>query len=799
MELFQDLRYALRMFARNRGFSMTAVAALALGIGATSAIFSVLYGVLWKPLPYEAPDRLVRVYEENPVERFQNFPLSPANFLDYRQQNTVFESIATYVRQDQQFGSEHPERLVGVRVSYGFFHLFGAQPMLGRAFTREEEAAQGGTKAAIIGHHVWQRLYQDDPQIIGKEILLSGDPMRIVGVMPPDFEHVSGGYQLPRGEMVDIWLPLDMLGRPQGVPRAAHYANTIARLKPGISLDTAQAEMNIIARRLESQFPDDKNWRVRLQPLQEDLVGKAQPTLLVIGGAVAFLLMIACVNVSNLLLARAASRQWEISIRMAVGASRGRLIRQMLTESLLLAGLGGTLGFLLAIIGVRALIFFAPEGVPRLTSIGPDAQILIGTASITLLSVLLFGLVPALRASANTRLWNRPSGLFVIAQVALTVVLLIGAGLLLRSFAALGRVDPGFRPNGVLTINTTLSYTKLGGARRYANFYEDFVERLARLPGVTAVGSSLTLPWTGINNNGLFGIEGRVRDPNQDMHAYYQPVSSDYFRAIGVPLLAGRFLTPADHFDAPKVVLINRALALQYWPTVEASIGQRIYTLQDADSPNPPLTIVGVVGDVKDSPTDGQAQATFYESFLQSPTFNNYIAVRSNMDAATLVPLVRRIAEQVGNDLSIQEIRPMDDVVAASLSTQRFALQLVASFAIVALTLALIGIYGVVAYTVRHRVKEIAIRSALGAPAAATLRLVLGRGTLQIAIGMTVGSICALGLTRLLSSLLFEVSATDAATFAMAALLMTMIALAACLIPVRAALRVDPISVLRHD
>ena len=795
--LWQDFRFGIRTLLRNRSFTVTAIAALALGIGANSAIFSVIYGVLLKPLPYREPERLVRVYENNPVERFQKFPLSPADFLDYRRQNRVFEGIATYVRQDQQYGGERPERLTGARVSHGFFHLFGADPMLGRAFTQQEEATSGATDVAIVSYSVWKRLLGGDPHVVGKTIRLTDYPFRIVGVMPPGFEHVSGGYRLPHGEAVDVWLPFNMLGNPRGVPRAFHYCNTVARLKPGVTLEEAQAEMNVVAAGLEAQYPDDRNWRIQLKPLQDDLVGGARPTLLILAGAVGLVLLIACVNVANLLLARATMREREMAIRAAVGATRARLVLQMLTESVTLAAVGGALGLLFAWWGVRALVALGPEGVPRLHAIGLDPRVVLATAGVSILAGVLFGLAPALAASTQVPR-SRPRGLLVIAEVALSFVLLIGAGLLLRSFLAIGRVDPGFQPRGVLTMNTALSYPKLVGARRYAAFYERFVESLAKLPGVTAAGAASNLPWTGAGDNALFGIEGRPKPAGVSMHAHYLFVSPDYLRAIGVPLLAGRWLAASDHFDAPKVVLINQALALQYWRSAEASLGQRIYTMRDANTIDQLMTIVGVVGDIKDSPTDTRAQAAFFEPFLQNPSFGNYIALRADAGAAALIPAVRQVARQMGNDLSIQEIRPMEEVVAAAVATQRFALQLVGVFAVLALALALIGIYGVMSYAAGRRAREIAIRAALGARPVDTLTLLLAQGVRLIAAGLIAGALSAAALTRVLTGILYQVSPTDPLTFAAVAVLLAAVGTFACFVPARKALSIDPVEALRQ-
>ena len=802
LPLLQDLRFGIRLLLRNWSFTATAIVALALGIGATSAILSVIYGVLLKPLPYRDPERLVRVYENNPVEGFQMFPLSPADFLDYRKENSVFQAIATYVRQDQQYGGDHPERLIGMRVSHGFFRLFGVEPMLGREFTQQEESTSGAVEVAIVSYDVWTRLLGRDPQVIGRTIRLSDSPTRIVGVMPAGFEHVSGGAPLPRGESVGVWLPFNRLGSPQGLPRVFRYCKTVARLKTGVGIEQAQAAMNVIAHQLEAQYPDDENWRIQLQPLHDDLVGHSRPVLLILAGVVGFVLLIACVNVANLLLARATVREREMSIRAAVGATRARLVQQLLTESMLLSAVGGALGLLLAYCGVCTLVALGPEQVPRLQSISLDPHVILITAGTSLLAGLLFGLVPALAASLHPGQASpaaRPRGIFVVAEVALSFVLLIGAGLLLRSFVAIGRVDPGFHPQGVLTMNTALSYPKLVGARRYAAFYERFVENLAHLPGVTAAGAASHLPWTGGNDVALFSIEGRPKPADLSMHAEFVFVSPDYLKAVGVPLLAGRWLAPSDHFDASKVVLINKTFALKYWPTVQAALGHCISVASDQSTVSTPMTIVGVVGDVKDSPTDANAEATFYQPFLQSPSFGNFVVLRTTPDPVTLIQAAREVARQMGNDLSIQDIRPMEEVGAGAVATERFALQMVGLFAVVALVLALTGIYGVMSYAAGRRAREIAIRIALGAKPSDTLLLLLGHGARLTLAGLFAGSAAAAALTRVLTGMLYQVSATDPATFAAVALLLAAVAMAACLVPARKVLNIDPMQLLRHD
>ena len=796
--LWQDLRFGIRMLLRSPGFTSVAVAALALGIGANSAIFSVISAVLLKPLPYPDPGRLVRVYQNNPAAKFARFPLSPADFLDYRSRNRIFQDLATYVRQDQQYGGEHPERLIGVRVSHEFFRLLGVAPVVGRDFTIADETGGGPAMPVIISHNLWRHLFDGDPHVIGRKIRLTDSPFTIVGVMPRGFEQVGGGYRSIDGKTADLWIPFDLLGNPQRAPRAFHYCNTIGRLRPGVTLEQAEAQMNGLARGLEAIYPDDKGWRIRLAPLQEDLTGKARPVLLVLVGVVAFVLLIACVNVANLLLARAAGREREIALRAAIGAARTRLVRQMLTESVVLAAIGGAFGLMLAAWGVRALVALAPQQIPRLQNAAVDLPVVVFTTLCTLITGILFGLAPAVHMShtnlsealkeagygaSSSRRHSRLRGAFVIAEVALAFVLLIRAGLLLRSFAAIARVERGFDPHHVLTMNASLSYPKLVGARRFAAFYARFLENLSHLAGVTAVGASSNLPWTGANDNALFGIEGRPVDPNMAMHAHYQDVSPDYLRAIGVPLLAGRWLRVTDHFDAPKAVLITKTLALRYWPTVEASLGHRIFTFRDANTPEPSMTIVGVTGDVKDSPTDAEPEPGMYIPLLQSPSLSNYVAVRAMGDPGAILAAARKVAGQMGNDLSIQDVRPLEEVAAAATSSQRFSLVLVGLFAGLALLLAVIGIYGVMSYAATMRRREIAIRIALGATRTDTLRLLLMQGLWLITAGLLVGGIGAAMLTRVLAGTLYHVSATDPLTFAAVALVEAAVAASACLAP----------------
>jgi predicted permease len=560
--------------------------------------------------------------------------------------------------------------------------------------------------------------------------------------------------------------------------------------------------MNVIAKSLEAQYPDNKNWRIQLKQLQEDLVGRTRPVLLILAGVVGLVLLIACVNVANLLLSRATTRQREMAIRAAVGGTRARLVRQLLTESVTLAAAGGALGLLLAYWGVGALVALGPEQIPRLQSISLDAHVVLVTLGTSVLAGVLFGLAPAVAASSPLKQIAgavRPRGIFVITEVALSFMLLIGAGLLLRSFVAILRVDPGFLPQSVLTMSTALSVPKLVGARRYVAFYGRFVENLAQLRGVTGAGAASNLPWTGANDNALFGIEGRPRPAGLSMHAHYIFVSPDYLRAIGEPLLAGRWLAPSDHFDAPKVLLINKTLALQYWPSVSSCLGHRIYLFSGKNIIDTAMTIVGVVGDVKDGPTDEHAQPTLYQPFLQNPSFGNYVVLRASVEPSVLIPAVRAAARRMGNDLSIQDVRPMKAVVAAAVATQRFALQIVGLFAVIALVLALTGIYGVMSYAATRRAHEIAIRIAVGAQPMDTVLLLLGQGARLTVAGIAAGILSASALGRVLTGMLYRVSAYDPVTYGAIAVMALTVAITACAIPAIKVLSIDLIRVLRQE
>ena len=804
MGFLQDVRYGFRTLKSSPGFTVVAVLTLALGIGANSAIFSVINGVLLKPLPYREPDRLVRVFTTFPA--FPEFPMNLHDFLDYREQNRVFEDFALYVRDDLQIAkAERPERLTGIRVSTGFFRLLGWQPMLGRTFTVNEELP-GNEREVILSYGTWKSRFSGSPGVIGTTVNLSGRPFTIVGVMPPGLEHVGGTYHsLPHGDNVDVWWPLT-LDHAHPEQRGSHFLNGIARLKPGVSVPQASTDMGIIARRLGELY-DNRDAGVKLVPLRQEIVGKTQPLLLVLLGAVGFVLLIACVNVANLLLARAAVREREIAIRTALGAGRMRLARQMLTECLVIAGLGGTLGLVLGIWGVDALVALTAGKLPRVQMIGVDARMFAFTLAATVLTALLFGLTPALhasRASLSNSLKEGGRGstaglssgrirsVLVMAELALALVLLAGGGLLLRTFVNLERVNPGFDPRNVITMSLDLPGARYPNEKSAASFYRQLLERLEQQPGVRAAGVTSDLPWSGYDENTGFELQGHSQAENDKNHARYHFASPNYFRAAGIPLIAGRFFAYRDNLDAPPVMLINQSLARLYWRNQDP-VGKRMSVWGKN------VTIVGIVGDVKDSPAAADAEPSLYWPLLQTGFGELHLAIRSDSNPAALMNIVRGEVGAMDRNLPIADVRLMDNIAAAAVSGPRLALLLVGIFAALALVLATVGIYGVISYSVTQRVHEIGVRVALGAQLGDVLRLVVGQGMKLAAAGVAVGLLAALALHSVMKSLLYGVSATDPLTLVAVSLVLMMIAAIACYIPARRAARVDPIVALRYE
>ncbi|HEX8140372.1 MAG TPA: ABC transporter permease [Pyrinomonadaceae bacterium] len=798
--LWQDLRYGLRMLRKNPGFAVVAVIALSLGIGANAAIFSVVNAVLLRSLPYDDPDRLV-VLRENKPPQFPEFSVAPGNFIDWQKQNTVFEKLAAvrgFPYNLVDAGSE-PERLRGARVSAGLFEMLGARPAQGRTFLAEEDQP-GHDAVAILSHSLWQRRFGGDPNIVGRSISLNASSYTVIGIMPPTF-------QFPDRE-TEIWTPV-AFDEKQAQQHGGHYISVVGRLKPGVTLAQAQTEMSAIAARLAQAYPDtNTGWGVSLFSMQEYESREIKPALLVLLGAVALVLAVACANVANLLLARATVRQREIAIRSALGASRWRVIRQLLTESVLLAIVGGGIGLLLALWGTDLLLALAPENLPRVKGGTLDMRVLLFTGLITIVTGLIFGLVPALQSSrpnlnetlkeggrGTTGGQGRVRSLLVVTEVALALVLLVGAGLLIRSFYRLQQVNPGFNPKNALAVSVSLPAKKYGEEEQQAAFFTELIERVSTLPGVVAVGATQSLPIQG-DYVLSFNIEGRPPDaPGTEPSTNYYAVSRDYFRAMGIPLLRGRLFTEQDKKDAPRVCVINETMAKKFFPG-EDPIGKR---LNVTNGPERFREIVGIVGDVKQYGLDQPTTAQTYEPYLQTPFSGMTLIVRTEGNPVAFGGSVRSQVLSIDKDQPVSRIRPLEQIVAESMARQRFAMLLLGIFAVVALILAAVGLYGVMAYSVTQRTHEIGVRMALGAQQRDVLKLVVGQGMILALVGVVIGLVASFALTRVMTTLLFNVSATDPLTFLVIPVLLTLVALVASLIPARRAMKVDPMIALRYE
>ncbi len=804
--IIRDIQYGIRMLVKSPGFTVVAVIALALGIGANSAIFSVVNAVLLRPLPFENPERLVTVLGKDEGDGSTGDTLSFPNIVDLRDQNQVFEHVAAYSGSSAfLMNGDEPERVRGAIVTADLFPLLGVKPALGRTFTREEDKP-GGPRVIVLSQQLWQRRFNSDPKIVGQQIKLQSGMYTVLGVMPAGFEFP---FQTLKTE---FWMPVSSSVQQSALEaRGGVWLHVVARLKPGATLTQAQAESNTIARRLSAQYPETNTEAgFALKSLHENLVGNVRPALLVLLGAVGFVLLIACANVANLLLARAASRQKEIAIRTALGASRLRVIRQLLTESLLLSLLGGLFGLLFAFWGVDLLVAASPADLPRLGEIGLDARVLMFTLGMTLLTGIIFGLAPALQAShadvgeslkeggrtgSEGARRNRVRSALVVVEVALSLVLLVGAGLLIQSFWRLLHVNPGFQADNVLTADVLMR----AKAEQRAALFQDTLQRVAQLPGVEAVGAVHPLPLGGTFEAYTFRIEGRPpAPPGQEPAADFRIVSPDYFRAMGIQLRRGRAFTERDNMDAPQTMIVNETFARRFFPDGDA-IGQRV-TASDSDDETPPREIIGVVSDVRHAGLDAEAGPEYYISYLQTETPPRLTVVaRTAGDPVSLAQPLRGAIRQVDPNAPIFNVRTMNQLLAESVARRRFNMMLLGAFSVVALVLASIGIYGVMSYSVTQRTHEIGIRIALGAQARDVLRMVVGQGMILALIGTGLGVAAALLLTRLMSSLLFGVSATDPLTYAAISLLLILMAFLACYLPARRATRVDPMTALRYE
>jgi putative ABC transport system permease protein len=802
--LAQDVRYSIRMLANRPAFTLVATLALALGIGANTAIFSVVNAVLLRPLPYPHPEQLMMLWGVRDDRNHLN--ASYPDFADFRDQAQTLESVAAYQGAGVLLtGGDEPERLAGAIVSADMFPLLGVSPALGRAFTREEDKP-GAPRVVVIGHNLWQRRFSLDPEIIGREITLSARPYTVIGVMPE-------GFKFPADySKTEFLLPFAPSNADQLTRRGSHFFYVAARLKPGVTIEEANSDVATISGRLAEAYPETNTKRgAVLVPMHDDLVQDVRLSLLVLIAAVAFVLLIACANVANLLLARAVARQKEIAIRTAVGASRFRIIRQLLTESLLLSTLGGAAGLILALWGVDLLVSASPGSIPRLKEVALDGRVLGFTILVTMLTGLVFGLAPALGASKPDlskmlKEGGRQGGegarraslrkALVISEVAICLMLLIGAGLLIKSFVRLRAINPGFNSDGVVTVFLAPSRASYPQPEQALSFFQQITERAKQTPGVESAALVNLLPLAGSNTAISFTIEGRpALAPGTEPSANYRTISPDYFRVMRMPLLRGRALSDRDTKDTPHVIVINESFAREHFPG-EDPIGKRILI---GDENPPPREIVGIVGDIRHDALDKEAVSEYYVSCLQNPGRYLYLVARTSLDGAGAALAMRNAIKEVDKNIYVPDVESMEQLLRDSIAGQRFNMLLLGLFAAVALTLAAVGIYGVMSYTVTQRTHEIGVRMALGAQQKDVLKLVVGQGMLLALAGVAIGVGASLFLTELMSSLLYGVSATDPVTFLLISVILTGVALGACYVPARRATKVDPMVALRYE
>jgi len=791
-ELRQDLVYAFRQMAKAPVFTLIAVLTLALGIGATTAIFSVLDAVVLRPLPYPEPDRLMRIWESNP--QTDQFSVSDPNYLDWRATNRSFQDMAAIrFTTPSLTGDGEPVRLTAAAVTASLFPVLGAKPALGRTFLPEEDRPGGATQVAVLSHPLWQSRFGADPGIVGRTLRLEGQSTTVIGVMP-------AGFAFP--DWAELWIPL---APNAAADRTDKWLDVIGRLKPGVTVEQASADLDAVARRLAERYPDaNRDWGAHIVPFPESIVGpQVTQTVLVLFSAVGLLLLMACVNVSNLLLARATVRGREMGLRSALGAGRARLIRQLLTESVLLAGCGAVAGLGVAHAAVRLLRAFGPDDVPRLDEVSLDGRVLAFTLLTALVTGLLFGLAPALQASrtdlyallqqggrAAMAAGRRLRDALVVGELAMAMMLLIGAGLMIGSFLRLQQADTGFDMDGVLTVQLELPEEEYPSERRHL-FFSEVQERIAGLPGVRAAGATNTALFGSFHPTINFSVEGRESQGQEDfLAADWRSVTPGFFQALGIPLRRGRLLTEADRKGTPDVVVITQTMADRLWPG-EDPIGRRIHFGGGQDGDNA-LTIVGVVGDVRDLDIAEEARNVLFLPYQQVPWPQMTLLIKTTGPQAGLAAAIRREIRAVDGDLPIPEVQPLRQSLSNAVAAPRFRMFLFGIFAAVALVLATIGVYGVMMFAVAQRTREIGVRLALGARPWGVVRLVLRRGLFLTLLGIALGWTGAFALTRFLASLLYGTAPTDAATFAAVALLLAGVATVAGYLPARRAAAIDP-------
>jgi len=811
--LLQDLRYALRQLRKSPGFTAVAVITLALGIGANTSIFSVVNGVLLRPLTFKDPGQLVRVWHVPPAKSFPGmttFSVSAANYLDWERQNHVFERMAIYTyRGFTLTGGDQPEQVDACAATSGFFSTLGVQTALGRVFLPEEDQT-GHSNVVVISHRLWQQHFGSNPAIVGQNVNMDGQSYLVAGVMPANF-------QFP--DFAQMWTPMAWTDKERAV-RGEHHSVVVARLRPGVDLKQAQAEMNTISSRLEQQYPeDDKGWGAVVVPLHDDLVSDVRPALLVLLGAVAFVLLIASVNVANLALARTFSRQKEIAIRSALGATSARVLRQILTESVLLALAGGALGLTFANAGIRLIMAFLADKISHSIEVGLDSKVLAFTAVISIATGILAGFLPALRltrSDVNQSLkqglgrtdadssGHRTRSILVVSEVALSLILLVGAGLMIRSFQSLHGVNPGFDSHNVLSMTAMVSRAKFPQPAQQISFFKQVLQRVRALPGVESAGVVDDIPLNNEGSHQPVAIDGRPTVPmSEQPEVDVRLISPGYMSALHIPILRGRDLSDTDVAGRPAAVLISESMARQFWPGEDA-LGKRL-TL--TFFPDAVREVVGIVGDVKlDGLDQTRPSATLYFPLDQVSvpstggwrSFPMTLVVRAT-GSAGMVSAVSNAVHDIDREMPLRDIQTMDDLVANSISQQRFNMLLLGAFAGLALLLAAVGIYSVLSYSVKRSVREIGIRLALGARLGDVLRMVVFEGLKPTLLGVVIGVAGALALGRILSGLIYGVKPTDPVTFVAVAFLLTVIALVASIIPAYRATKVDPMVALRYE
>ncbi len=818
---WQDFRYAVRCFGQTPGFTLAVIASLAIGIGANTALFSVARAVLLQPLPYAEAGRLAILWNRSPGLNIAEDWFSTAQYFDVKNTSKSFEDVAiAFGISENLTGEGIPERVSVRRVSSNLLPMLGAKPQLGRLFTAEEDA-NPPARTAILMHGLWERRYGSDPQIVGKKLILNGATYEIVGVLSREFSFSKEVVATLYGdEHAEILLPFPMVAAAI-TNRGNEDYNILAKLKPGVTPREAQAEMDALTARLRRDFPEvyppNGGLTFSVVPLLEEVVGETRRPLLILLGAVGFVLLICCANVANLLLARAVARQKEIAVRQALGAGRARVLRQLFSESITLAVCGGALGVALAFASLQGLHLLGPASVPRLQEISINGGVLLFTFALAIFSGMLFGLAPALRlarldlhttlqeagrgSSGAGAAWGRGGllrKLLVVSQLALSVMLLIGAGLLIRSFLFLQNVNPGFNPAGVLTAGVAMTGPKYSSPEAVLETYRRIWEELDKIPGVTAAGGNSFLPMNNAFAWGPITIEGRAPLPGERfINADMRMIGGRYFEAMQIPLLSGRRFNEFDTRQTPRVAIVDEYMASQMWPGQDP-IGKRLKS-GGINSESPWITVVGVAGRIKQYSLESDDRVAFYMPHTQAPRREMYFTIRSTQDPATVTAAMRKAIQQIDPDLPVYSVRTMADRVEESLARRRFSMVLLGLFAGVALVLAALGVYGMLAYQVSQGTREIGIRMALGATPAAILRLILGQGAGIAVVGIALGIAGATALSRLLQSMIIGIPSTDILTFVVIPLVLAAVALLASIAPARRAARVDPIISLRWE